>query len=104
MRTDYGGFEMEYVNRSYQLIHWGVQMLIGSGEVRYEDHDPEFEDTLDSYFVMQPGVNAFLNITSWFRISGGIYYRYASNVNLEGTGDADVSGLAGILGLRFGKF
>lgn len=104
MRTDYGGFEVEYVNRSYKLIHMGAQMLIGSGEIRYEDRDPELENTRDSYFVMQPGINTFLNLTSWFRISGGVYYRYAANVNLQGTGDVDVSGLAGILGLRFGKF
>jgi len=25
MRTNYGGFEAEYVNRSFQLIHFGVQ-------------------------------------------------------------------------------
>jgi hypothetical protein len=104
LRTDYGGFEIEYVASPYRLVHVGTQLLIGSGNARYDDRDLDVGNTRDNYFVLQPGVNLMLNVTRWFRISGGVYYRYVSGVNLEGTGDTDLSGPAGFLGLRFGKF
>lgn len=104
MRTNYGGFEVEYTNQSLNMIHFGAQALIGSGQVRYRDRDLNLEKTSDHYFVIQPGANIHLNLTNWFRISGGVFYRYAANVNLEGTSDSDLSGASAMIGLRFGKF
>lgn len=104
MRTNYGGFELEYLNRTLNLVHFGVQGLIGSGNVRYADKDIDTEKTSDNYFVIQPGANIHLNVTHWFRLSGGVFYRHASNVNLDGTSDSDLSGPSAILALRFGKF
>jgi hypothetical protein len=104
LRTNYGGFELEYLNRSNKLIHYGVQAMIGSGTVRFRDRDIEVNKTSDSYFAFQPGANVHLNVTNWFRISGGVFYRYAGGVNLEGTSNSDLSGFSAIFGLRFGKF
>ncbi len=104
IRINYGGFEMEYVNRSFRLVHFGTQLLVGSGSVRYDNRNIPVDKTSDRYFVAQPGVNAFLNVTNWFRISAGAYYRYTANVNLEGTDSSELSGFSGILGLRFGRF
>jgi hypothetical protein len=103
MRTNYGGFEIEYVNRSLKMVHFGAQTLVGSGSVRYRK-DADSGRRSDDYFVIQPGANIHLNITNWFRLSGGVFYRYAANVNLEGTSDSDLSGLSAMIGLRFGKF
>jgi hypothetical protein len=102
MRTNYGGFELEYVNSSHRLIHYSIQTLIGSGNVRYLSRN--MSRTSDRYFVLQPGINLNLNVTNWFRLSGGVFYRYAGGVNLEGTGDSELSGLTSFVGLRFGKF
>ena len=108
LSTNYSGFEMEYMNRSYMLVHFSGQTLIGSGSVRYDDRDlddfSQISRSRDFYFVMQPGVNVNLNITSWFRMTGEISYRYARSVNLEGTSNSDLSGLNGLIGLRFGSF
>jgi len=104
MRTNYGGFEIEYVNKSHKLFHYSIQTLIGSGNVRYLDRNLELDRTSDKYFVLQPGVNVNLNVTNWFRLSGGLFYRYAGGVNLEGTGDSELSGVTSFVGLRFGKF
>lgn len=103
MRTNYGGFEIEYENRSYKLIHFGIQSTIGSGSVKYRS-DTGLEKESDNFFVVQPGANIHLNVTDWFRLSGGIFYRVATNVNLDGTSDSDLSGMSGIIGLRFGWF
>lgn len=105
LRTNYSGFEIEYLNKSKRLIHYGGQILIGGGNVRYKERSAlNFDETSDRYFVLQPGLNAHLNITNWFRINGGVMYRYADGVNLEGTSSSDLSGFSLILGLRFGKF
>lgn len=104
LRMNYGGFELEYLIRSYKLIHFGLQTTIGGGDVRYKDRNIDLDRTSDSFFVLQPGMNIHLNVTSWFRVSGGLYYRYANGVNLQGTGNSELSGLSAILGLRFGWF
>lgn len=104
MKTNYGGFELEYVNRSHKLIHYGAQVMIGGGTAQFRDSDIDLEKQSDQYFAVQPGVNAHMNITNWFRISGGIYYRFADGASLQGTSNSDLSGTSAILGLRFGKF
>lgn len=104
MRTNYGGFELEYLNRSNKLVHYGVQVLIGGGTVRYHNRNIDLDKTSDSYFAFQPGANAHLNVTTWFRLSGGLFYRYAGGVNLDGTSNSGLSGFSAIFGLRFGKF
>lgn len=103
MRTSYGGFEVEYVNNSFKLVHFGAQALVGSGNVKFQK-ETDHSKRSDDYFVIQPAANVHLNVMSWFRLSGGIFYRYTANVNLEGTSDSDLSGLSAMIGLRFGKF
>ncbi len=104
LRTSYSGLELEYVNRTARLVHFSVQTLIGSGEVRYRDRDLPLERTRDSYFVVQPGANVNLNVTNWFRLTGGVLYRQVSGVTLDGTSSADLSGASSYLMLRFGRF
>ncbi len=104
LRTSYSGFEVEYVNQSYRLLHFSVQSLIGSGMVRYDDRNIDLDKTRDNYFVLQPGINMNVNITNWFRINTGLMYRLASGVSLEGTSNSDLSGVSGYIGLRFGGF
>jgi len=104
MRTNYGGFELEYLNRSHKLIHYGAQVMIGGGTVQFRESDIDLDKRSDRYFALQPGLNLHMNITNWFRISGGVFYRVADGVSLEGTSNSDLSGASAILGLRFGKF
>lgn len=104
LQTNYGGLELEYLNRSHRLVHYGAQTTIGGGEVRYRNRNRAPDRTSDSYFVLQPGVNVHLNVTQWFRMSGGLFYRYAGGVSLEGTSNSDLSGVSAAIALRFGKF
>ncbi|REL37803.1 hypothetical protein DYD21_08460 [Rhodohalobacter sp. SW132] len=104
LRTNYGGFEIEYFNRSYKLVHFGGQLLIGGGTVRFSDRDIDLNNTSDAYFVLQPGANIHVNITRWFRVSGGVLYRLTDGVSLAGTSNSDLSGFSAMAGLRFGKF
>jgi len=104
LRTRYGGFEMEYVNRTRRLVHLSLQALVGSGEVRYRDRDLPLERTRASYFVVQPGANVNLNVTNWFRLTGGALYRHVGEVSLEGVDGGHLSGPSSYVALRFGRF
>lgn len=104
MELTYSGFELEYVNRTRNVIHFGLQLLVGSGDIQFDNRNILVEKTKDSWFTLQPGVNVHLNITTWMRVSSGVFYRYAHNVNLEGTSDSDLSGFSALFGIRFGKF
>jgi hypothetical protein len=100
----YGGLEFEYIYHPLKLMHFGAQALIGGGGVsyRFKNSDNTFET--DSFFAFEPGVNAIVNVTKFFRISGGLSYRFISGSNLPGATDSDLSGWAGVLTLKFGKF
>lgn len=106
METQYGGFELEYVHRTNSLFHLSLLTLVGSGKVSYDDAELDRDPNSDNYFVLQPGINLDMNVTTWFRVSGGIFYRYTGGVELEGV-SGDYEGLSGIstfLALRFGWF
>lgn len=104
MDLSYGGFETEYLNNSNSLIHYGAQLLIGAGTIRYTDRNIDLPDRSDSIFALQPGLNVHLNITSWFRLNGNVSYRIVNGTSLEGTDNRNLSGASAMIGLRFGQF
>lgn len=104
----YGGFEMEYIIQSDQLLHFSVYTLIGAGGVNYRDNSNDFwEDwdyKSDEFFVLEPALNVEVNITSFFRVNAGASYRYISGVNYDNLKNEDFSGFSGVLTLKFGSF
>ncbi|REL37802.1 hypothetical protein DYD21_08455 [Rhodohalobacter sp. SW132] len=101
----YGGFIIEYTNRSHKLAHFTVTSLIGGGGLMLRDRDyDEVNDDPDTYFVFEPGLHAELNVTSFFRISAGAEYRFTSGISRFGFSDSDFSGWNGTITLKFGKF
>lgn len=103
--SGYGGFVFEYTNRSYKLAHFTVSSLIGAGAVGLRESNYEnFEDEVDTYFVFEPAIHAELNVTTFFRISGGLGYRFTSGINSFGFSDSDFSGLNAIITFKFGGF
>lgn len=107
----YGGFEMEYIINSNQLLHFSVAALIGGGGVSYrndlwdnhEDWD-DWDSPHDAFFVFEPSANIELNIVSFFRINAGVSYRFISGANLDNLKNSDLAGPAASLTLKFGSF
>lgn len=104
----YGGL-IEYIIASDKLIHLNVNTMIGAGSVRYsvkdwqEDHsDIDFSE--DVLFVVEPGLDAELNIHKNLRIGIGVYYRIVSNVDYAGLSAKDLNGFSGQVTLKIGKF
>lgn len=99
----YGGLEMEYVNRSRNLVHFSVYSLIGAGVADYRDNNIESMDG-NELFVMEPGISLLFNVTDFFRMGGGVSYRYVTGVNMDGVSNSDLSGASAVLTFKFGRF
>ena len=82
------------------LVHFSFYTLIGGGGANYNEEDQNG----DTFFVIEPGVNALFNVTDFFRIGGGVSYRLISGVNLDGVSDTDLSGASVALTFKFGSF
>ncbi|MBU1100392.1 MAG: hypothetical protein KKA84_08315 [Bacteroidetes bacterium] len=101
----YGGFEMEYVINSDELMHFTFQALIGAGGVSLRTGDFEdFGDNVDSFFITEPGVGLELNVLSYLRIHVGGSYRIVNGVKSFGLKDSDLSGPSASFTMKFGKF
>ena len=94
----YGGLELEYINSSNKLVHFTVYLLIGGGGLSGTVVEEE------SVFVLEPALNGELNITSFFRLNGGVGYRWVSAVDNPGFEDSDFSAVYGQLTAKFGAF
>lgn len=103
---DYAGLELGYRHRTFQLIHFSVQSLIGAGGVDYRDVGDAFEEeeSGDGFFVVEPGVSMTLNVVKFARISGGVSYRYVNGVSLLGTTNEDLSDVSWVVSLQLGRF
>ena len=101
----YGGFEMEYTNHTYRLVHMTASTLIGAGGITMRDENLEqLDDDAIAFFVFEPGVHAELNVTSFFRVAGGLSYRFTSGIDYGGFRDSDFSGANAVLTFKFGAF
>lgn len=103
----YGGLELEYISQPDRLINFSFQALIGAGGLGWRDEDVHVgtrNSDSDTFFIVEPGINATLNVTPYLRISGGVSYRYISGVQSPASSNADLSGPSGVLTFRFGKF
>jgi hypothetical protein len=102
----YGGAELEYILNSNKLIHYSVAVLLGGGGIgRREGSVPSTTtSTGEAFFVLEPSAQVHLNVTKYFRLSGGVSYRYVSNMNSSIASATDLSGVSAILTARFGTF
>ncbi|MFO7888781.1 MAG: hypothetical protein R6V04_00420 [bacterium] len=103
----YGGFEIGFIMNSWKLTHLSFFFLIGGGgasHILWDEEDFDMDNDGDAFFVLEPGIEAVLNVTKFFRISAGASYRYTSGLELEQITDSDISGLAAKISLKFGSF
>jgi hypothetical protein len=108
MRMGYGGVDLEYIASSANLIHLSIGLLVGGGAIGYKEEDEYYfvntSHHMDSFFILEPSIQANLNVTHFFRISAGVSYRYISGLKSALSTNNDLSGLSALLALKFGKF
>jgi hypothetical protein len=99
----YGGLDLEYVHRTGQLVHTTAQVTIGGGGATM-DADGSGAERNDAFFVIEPGINAELNVTKGFRFGVGVAYRFVNGINLTAFTDDDLSGASAVITFKFGRF
>ncbi len=102
----HGGLWLGYTYQPYKLLHLFSTAKIGWGAVniKTDNFDP-FDGVNDQVFVLTPELGLELNIFKWFRVAGGVGYRWVNGTNGENIyNDEDFSGLVTNLTLRFGWF
>ena len=107
IQMGYGGLDLEYIASSNDLLHLSMGLLIGAGSIGFKNNvDDMFDNhhSMESFFILEPSVHANLNVTRFFRIAGGVSYRYINGVKSSLSTNTDLSGLSGVLTLEFGKF
>lgn len=105
----YGGLLLEYIGAPWELVHYGLNLVVGGGGGRLVDDaydDPQHDESLDqtAVFVTEAGGRLELNVTSYVRVGTGIGYRIVSGSDLQAVSDADLRGPYAELTLRFGRF
>ena len=102
----YGGFEMEYINNSHEVVHFTLYSLLGAGSVSLRDKDFDFtvDFESDEFFVGELAGNIEVNITSFFRLNAGLGYRFVSGVDYADLEDSVLGGVYGQLTFKFGSF
>lgn len=106
----YGGAELEYIFQSDELLHFSVYTLIGGGSISYrnrlfnEDNDGGWDSPKDDFFIVEPAINAELNVVSFMRIDAGLSYRFVAGVNYDNLKNSDFAGPSAILTFKFGNF
>ncbi len=105
----YGGFMAEYYFNPKDLIVFSAGAVIGGGGLSfYEDEKDMEEDEQhhkgDKFFVVEPEVNVFVNITRFCRIGAGASYRYVSGITSDEFSDKDFRGPSAKVMAQFGWF
>jgi len=105
----YGGLLLEYVGAPSELVHYGLNVVVGGGSVQLiggNYDDPRRDESLarTGVFVTEAGGRLEVNVTSFFRLGAGGGYRFVSGSDLPVVADADLRGPYGELSVRFGGF
>jgi hypothetical protein len=106
------GLMTEYVFWSNRVVHFNVGLFSGGGmtvqyERQYDDWDEEdsdYDNDENFFYVLEPGIQAEVNIFRWMRFSPGISYRKSFGSDGLGMSDGDISDLSYNVTLKFGKF
>jgi hypothetical protein len=103
----YGGVDFGWVSQPSRLVHLTLGTLVGGGAVGYNDpahRDEGWTGPRDGFFVVEPAAEAELNVTRNVRVGVGGSYRFVTGARLASVRNADLSGPAGTLTVRFGRF
>ena len=102
----YGGFLAEYYFNPKDLIVFSAGALIGGGGLSFHQDESESDDENndDSFFIVEPELNIFVNVTRFCRIGIGVSYRFISGINTDEFSDKDFRGASATVMANFGWF
>jgi hypothetical protein len=99
-KVTYTGLFIERTFKPEKVIHFTSNLLAGAAFIGERAKTPDggnYAIGSRGAFVIEPSVNAEINLTQWFRAGAGISYRWIA-------GESAYSAPAGIVSLKFGNF
>jgi hypothetical protein len=117
-RVNYGYFGGlgQFIYKPENLMHFSGQLVLAYGSTK--DYENPKSGLLDNFwnisgahfFMMEPGLNLEVNLSTKLTFVAGISYRYVSglnendeNVSITHVTNKDLSGVNFNIGLKFGK-
>ena len=106
------GLMTELVVGSNKIVHFNVSLFSGAGmTIQYERYSADWDDDHEDlehdenfFYVVEPGIQAEVNLFRWMRLSPGVSYRKAVGSDAAGMSDSKISDLSYNITLKFGKF
>lgn len=105
----YGGVLLGAKIAPKKVFHVNIPLFLGIGNLEISDNnyfpqgDPKFTLERSQYFVMEPRVEAELNITQKFKLGFAGGYRFISGTNLSFFEDKDLKTATYQMSLKFGS-
>jgi hypothetical protein len=96
----YTGLFVERTFHSEKVLHFTTNLLGGAAFIGEQNKLPDggqYAIGSRGAFVLEPAVNAEINLTQWFRTGAGISYRWVA-------GESTYSAPSAIISLKFGNF
>lgn len=103
----YGGAYVEYIIASQKIIHLSMGNMFGIGGIGAftdEDDESSIDEEGDAFFIIEPSLSANLNISTHFRMSAGISYRFTNGLSYNNLTDDDLRGYSAHITAKFGLF
>lgn len=106
----YTGFLFEYNFLRKKVVNFSIGTIVGIGSagyfktVHHEDSDESHRYVGTRFFVLEPEVVLYINVTRFFRMGLGGSYRYINGLMQYNLDDDTYSGFSGSLLFQFGWF
>ena len=91
----YGGGLIEYYFTPKSLFGLSIGATIGGGGLTFHSSKEAYDDdefSSDVFFVAEPEVNFFINVTKFCRLGAGISYRYVRGIGVDEFDNKDFRG------------
>lgn len=103
------GALVEYTVWSDKLVHLTFPIAIGAGKVEMDRRDRVSGISGNPYgekhfFYVEPSALAEINLHRYVRLNAGINYRFAGSMTYRNFNQTALSGLNGVVALKFGLF
>ena len=98
-----GGFA-EYTLFSKKLVHLSFPLYVGYGEVQMDNEIGDVGLGESNFLKVEPSALLEINLHKYVRFHVGAGYRFVGSMNYRNLNQADLSGLTGYVGLKFGLF
>lgn len=94
----YGGLAVRYHFLSRDMLNVSVGTMVGGGAIAVTNRDSALTNrdghtkSTDAFFVLEPRVAGYLNLTRWARVGAFLGYRVASGVAMTNLSSSDLGG------------